>query len=315
MRLRPTALGWKGLLLLAALELAFLATAYSNLFFLLLVFCGALGGLGACGALFAVRGLAISRLELPLAAAGSARPVVVDVDAGQRSRFAVEVALVLAEETVPVAVAASLGGAQRVAGVLPARPRGVQAVRAVRLTTRQPFGLFAASVDLPVTAELVTHPAPATGPHAVAGVGDAAGTPHPAPGRAAAVVGLRAFRAGDGLGDVHWRATARRGAPIAKEREPDSGPGRDVVVDRRCGADDLERALAAATDLVLARPGDDAPARLLSQGATFRLGGGPPRAALRWLAAAGPLPGDAPAPPSPPGAIVLPPPQPAQVRP
>ena len=36
--IRLSALGAKGLLLLAALELAFLATNYSNLFFLLLAF-------------------------------------------------------------------------------------------------------------------------------------------------------------------------------------------------------------------------------------------------------------------------------------
>ena len=45
--IRPTALGVKGVLLFVALELAFFATDYSNLFFLLLAFSSALGALGA----------------------------------------------------------------------------------------------------------------------------------------------------------------------------------------------------------------------------------------------------------------------------
>ncbi|MFN6192492.1 MAG: hypothetical protein ACK5BN_01545, partial [Planctomycetota bacterium] len=77
MRIRLTLLGWESMSLLAALTLAFFATAYSKLFFLLVTTCAALVALGALAAAANLRGVAVNDVELPLAAAGERRAVAV----------------------------------------------------------------------------------------------------------------------------------------------------------------------------------------------------------------------------------------------
>lgn len=303
MRIRPTELGWKGLLLLLALEAAFLATAYSNLFFLLIVFCVVLGSLGAFWTWSNLRGMSVVRLEIPLAAAGATRPVVCELRA-RRPRSDVHVELLLDEGPVPIAHAPLVAQAQVVHGTLPPRPRGLAAVRAVRLVSRFPLGLFQGRVDLPTAAAIATHPQPLAAAAAEAGI--AAGTadrPHAA--RAASPQELRAFRTGDSPGDVHWKATARRGQPVVKVREREGDGAVVVVLDRRCNPEALERALSIATGLVLPSRTRGATVRLLSQDAAFTLGGdrGPADAALRWLAGASALPADAPPPPRAAGAV------------
>ncbi len=263
MRIRPTELGCKGLLLFAALAVAFFATAYSNLFFLLLLFCVALGALAAVWTAGNLRGLQLVRLELPLAAAGDERAVACTLRA-QRARTDLRLELLLERARLPLGHAASVAGTAVVPGVLPAVARGVQRVRGVRVSTRHPLGLFVARIDLPFAGELVTHPAPrwATASRRGGGAGDgdaAALHGH----RSATAIELRPFRTGDALADVHWRATARRGAPVVKERERESAGARTVVLDRRCSDAELERGLAGATAAVLAA--DDS-------GATFGIG-------------------------------------------
>jgi len=308
--IRPSGLGGKGVLLFCALELAFLATNYSNLFFLLLAFSAILGALGCWWAARNVRGVEVRDVELVGAAADAGRDVLVRLRAPGRARFDVGVELRLRREraTLPLCHAPMLHGEQLVAGVMAPRPRGVEPFGELRVRSQFPFGLFVAELRLPLDGELVTWPAPDEHEQSRGRgrSGDADGERARA-GRGDTLAGLRPFRAGDGLGDVHWKATARRGVAVVKERERDANALRECVLDRRCGADAFEVALSRATALVLAaRHGR--PLRLLSQDCDLLVDAdrGGADDALRWLAAAQPLPADAPPPPLRRGARVLP---------
>jgi len=49
--------------------------------------------------------------------------------------------------------------------------------------------------------------------------------------------GLREFRQGDDPRDIHWRTSARRGAPFVRELEDDEGQEVCLVLDNGIGAD------------------------------------------------------------------------------
>jgi uncharacterized protein (DUF58 family) len=300
MRIRLTELGLKGLLLLAALELAFLATSYSNLFFLLILFCTVLGGIGLVTGLRNLRALRLLAAEVPAGPADESRPLRVTVDARRRV-FDVVCSLDDGEQDLAATPIATVLGRQVLAPSLPGLPRGVHAVRALRIASRFPFGLFELRVRHPLPLEVVTYPQPATADassarrrHAGPDDGDS--------GQPATVAGLRPFRAGDAVRDVHWKATARRGTPIVKEREGEAGDARTVLVDRRCTPAELDRALAGATAAVLGAASATRAVLLVSQGyaVTVPTGQPPPAAVLRWLALADVLPADAGAPELPP---------------
>tara|TARA_R110002094_G_scaffold6311_18_gene15406 strand:+ start:609 stop:1565 length:957 start_codon:yes stop_codon:yes gene_type:complete len=295
--IRPSALGSKGLLLFAALELAFLATNYSNLFFLLLAFSAVLGVLGAWWSWRNLKGLRIETLEIATAASGSQRTTQVHLAGDRRPRFDLVLELHLEHGYDEVGYAPLMVKAQAIGATVAGQPRGVRTIDHVRVTSSFPFGFFIARTALPATGEVVTYPTPipfgenrSDGNHA----GDH-GALHA--GRGTALAGLRAFQAGDGISDVHWKATARRGTPIIKERERESAPAVDVVLDRRCEHSMLERALSQLTTLVLAAR-TDTPLHIHSQGVQLLVDpdrGGADQA-LRWLAEAEPLASDAPPP-------------------
>lgn len=295
--IRPSALGSKGLLLFAALELAFLATNYSNLFFLLLAFSAVLGVLGAVWSWRNLRGLELASFELAHAAAGSQRTTRTQLRAAARPRFDLLVEVPFEKGYGEAAYTPLLHGEVAVDDHLAGQPRGVHAIDHVRITSHFPFGFFVAQTRLATAKEIVTYPTPL--PCDAAGRageqdGDS-GALHA--GRGAALAGLRAFRTGDALADVHWKATARRGAPVVKERERESATAIEAVLDRRCDPEALEHALSQLTTLVLAAR-TDAPLHLHSQGIELLVDpdrGGADEA-LRWLAGASPLGMDAPAP-------------------
>ena len=247
----PTPLGGKALLLFGGFEVAFLATRYSNLFFLLLAFSGVLGVLGL---LWTRRNLLqIERIDVLVAAApaNTERTVEVDVRLAARPshRFDLNMHLPLAGDHVCVATIAHASIAARSTGILTAQPRGIAAGEYVRVTSRYPFGLFEARSDVPCTFEVVSYPEPAT---AKLCQGHSDGDTHAAEGpRGRQVAGLREFRDGDALRDVHWKASARRGAMIVKECEPEQAATLTVVVDRQSGAAALDRDLARAAHAVL----------------------------------------------------------------
>lgn len=310
-RLRPTQLGAKGLLLLLALIAAFLATNYNNLFFLLIVFCTTVGGLGLCWTWGNLRGVTLLRLDAPPGPAGEARALGLELG-GRRPR-AVSVALLVDGEVVEVGDRLGFGSAEP-APLLPPRPRALAQITAVRLTSRFPFGLFRARLDLPVAAELVTHPAPAANHHGhrraahTATDDDDGDQPLPQGRRGSAVAGLRPFRSGDSFGDMHWKATARRGVPIVREREPEGDLRCDLVLDRRCPEQRFERALSRLMRDIAALRGSGRSLVVHSQGGGFvaRDDRKSELAAQRWLAATTSLPAAAAPPPHVSGAERLP---------
>jgi uncharacterized protein (DUF58 family) len=305
--IRPSALGSKGLLLFAVLELAFLATNYSNLFFLMIAFSAVLGTLGAFWAYRNLRGIHVAILAVNPAACKTARAIELQLSSDARPRFDLVIELPLANGFAEVGYAAILVTNATTTANLPGQPRGVQALNRLRVTSGFPFGLFVARASLAITGELVTHPTPAPMP-ASSRAGIQAGD-HGAltTGRGSALAGLRAFRSGDGLADVHWKATARRGKAVVKERERESKPAVEVVLDRRCDPATLESALSQLTSLVLAaRHGS--PLRMHSQGMELLVDPdrGGSATAMRWLAEASILPSDAAPPPRRSGAMPLP---------
>jgi uncharacterized protein (DUF58 family) len=296
MRIRPTELGLKGLMLVAALELAFLATSYSNLFFLLIVFCGVLGGVGLLTGVRNLRAVHVLTIDVPPGPAGTPRSLRLALDTGRRS-FDLVCSLGDGADRLTLAPIASVDGRQSLQPELPALPRGVRAVRALRISSRFPFGLFELSLRRPMSLEIVTYPCPASPDAATRRRGHATHAPG-ASTQPATVAGLRPFRSGDPVREVHWKATARRGVPIVKEREGEAGDALTLVVDRRVDADNLDRSLATATAAVLAAPTLPNGLRLVSQGYAVHLPAGqpPPAPVLRWLAEATILPADAAAP-------------------
>lgn len=300
MRIRPTELGCKGLLLLGALLLAFYATAYSNLFFLLIAFCCVLGGFGAVSGMTNLRGCRVTIGELPLAAAGSSRTLRVELHTKGRTVLDLAVELRICGKRLEVAHVETCRDRVVVTGLLPPAPRGVQPVRSVQLATRQPFGFFTVRRSFALDAELITHPDPQLArvgaPRGRGGAGDQSARRGTA---GASWSGLRPFRTGDAPNAVHWPATARRGTPISRERDPEAGHDVMLRIDRRQPDDVFERTLAAATEQVLQARSGNRRLRLISQDTDLRVTAerGSERLALRWLATATPLPADAPPPP------------------
>lgn len=305
MRLLPTSLGVKGALFFATVWLLYLATPYSNLFFLLTAFLAVLGIVGVAGAFANLRGVDVTivRIEAGPADGGHAAQLQATVAAGRRA-FGVSAWLEIGGECRHLADLPDLHGCTTAVGDLQGLPRGVHRVDAVRLRSRHPLGICRVERRLPIAAgtpvEVIAHPRPldlAAGTDVGDALADQAARALAAHDET--VAALRDWRAGDSLRFVHWRATARRGAPIVKEFEHDVGSGLDLVVDRRGDAAAFEHRLAAATALVLAAVQRQQPLRLRSQGCDLAHTVDRPQGAamLRWLAAAAALPADAPPPP------------------
>jgi uncharacterized protein (DUF58 family) len=298
---RPTPLGVKAALFYLLLMAAFFAAPYANLFFLLLTF---LTLLGAADALVARRNLAGASARLDEAEpspAGAGGTLVAWIDAGARSRWAVGVEVELHGAPAARAALGSAAGQVRLAVPLPPLPRGVHRVRAARLFSAWPLGLWKARRAIPFQAELIVYPSPAalaTSRGAGGGVGelyDRLGASHGFLQPSA----LREYRSGDELRLVHWKASARRGALVIKEWEGGTGEGHEVVLDRRASGEELEEGLAAVSALALAARDQKEVLTVHSQGFSATFGGThrPWKELLRFLALAAALPPDGPPPP------------------
>lgn len=304
MRLTPTALGAKGVLFFAAVVLLFFATPYSNLFFLLTAFLGVLGALGILGTMRNVQAVRTASLAIAPAPAGTEAVATLRLDTGRRRAFLLKAAIELDGEphserlplgVVPLAIGPGMHELR-----LPARERSLARSTTLRLSSAWPFGLCRAERRFPIDVEIVTHPQPETTEtaNARARAGDGS---IPPTGEERAVAGLRDWRTGDALRDVHWKATARAGIPIVKEYERLGGRGTALVLDRRVPQAVLELDLARATRAVLDAAAHKRSLRLRSQDTNLVLDGDRPETLplLRWLAAATTLPDTAPPPPPP----------------
>ena len=285
---------------------AFLATHYSNLFFLLLAFLCLQWFFCGLWTWANVRGLraTLSEFEARPAGSGSSVRAWLHSPRGARYHVALELDLVRTQ-TVPEGsartVQASAVVVERETLVLfelPPLERGIYELRRARIASSFPFGMLQAHRAVESAGELVVYPRPKErGEVAQGEVVDplegltGSGDLQPA--------GLRDRRDNDDLRSIHWRASARRGTLVVKEWEGGLGEGHEVLIDRRAEPEALEDAFEAVSALVVYARANKERLTIHSQGlqSTFGPGHRPWHEALRFLAAAEPLAaGDVPPP-------------------
>ena len=139
--------------------------------------------------------------------------------------------------------------------VVPFRPslRGeVDSIHAT-LSTRFPFSLFEKSVELDVPARILVYPRPS--PPATRGEDLPVAAPSGRPflsGRAGAFPrGVREHLPADPVRDIHWKATARTGRWMVKEREGEATPAIDLRVEEGGTPEAFEARLSDACGAVL----------------------------------------------------------------
>lgn len=139
--------------------------------------------------------------------------------------------------------------------VVPFRPsvRGeVDSIHA-SLSTRFPFSLFEKSVELDVPARILVYPRPS--PPAAQGEDLPVAVPSGRPflsGRVGAFPrGVREHLPADPVRDIHWKATARRGRWMVKEREGEATPAVDLRVEEGGTPEGFEDRLSDACGAVL----------------------------------------------------------------
>lgn len=262
--LRPTRAGWVFFLLTLGVGFAALNTG-NNLLYLVFSFLLAFLVLSGVLSEAALRRLEVRR-RLPREVFAEAPvPVALEVENGQRR--IPSFAIVVEDLAGPDVLAArplgrvfvlrlGPGARQQRAYVLRAESRGPLRFAGFRVSTRFPFGLFAKSMLLEAPAETLVYPAvepvraaPLTG--ATQQTGEARSRRH---GRGTEAAGLRDWTPGDSARSVHWRASARRGALLVRDREREEKPEIEVWLRTRGRAADeaFERSVREAASEVVA---------------------------------------------------------------
>ena len=198
-----------------------------------------------------------------------------------------------------------------------AAERGHLRLSGFRVSTRFPFGLIHKSKDVPSPNELLVYPALIPVPeHLLRGFASQHGRGlHKWRSRRGEFFGLREFRQGDDPRDIHWRTSARRGAPFVRETEDDEGQEVRLVFDNRWsprpaerGADgpgaasrldpDFETAVSTASSVAFELLHRGYHVGLAVAGEEITPEGGPAQSTriLRFLALVEPAAPDAPAP-------------------
>jgi uncharacterized protein (DUF58 family) len=153
-----------------------------------------------------------------------------------------------------------------------------------------PLGGFVRRRHVPVTGELLVHPAPAVPyrlPDIAAGVATGA-TLSPRSGVGTDFYGIREWRSGDAASAVHWRASARRNRLVVTERERPASSALVIGCDRPAPAAVWEPALGrcAATAVAALRAGRKV-VLVAQHGTTAPTTA---RDVLDWFADVGPVP-------------------------
>lgn len=181
----------------------------------------------------------------------------------------------------------------------------------VELATRYPFGLFEKWREFDLDGELVVFPREVPPPTTKAKQATPPGErPTNRVGTGAEFFALRDARTGDDQRQIHWATSARRGRPVAIDREKEHRRRLVVVVDNRAAPDvmpeDLDRAAESAAALVRQAARQGAEVALVTGEDSVPPGGGPAheRRMLTVLALMGPSAGNA-APVRPPLADII----------
>ena len=253
--MRLTRFGFHSALFYAALLGAFYASPYSNLFFLLVAFLTLQWALSPFWTHRNLRGLQLRVSGADPLPAGSKSELEVQARGGvsRRPRFQVELVLHLEGGTQVRSEFAVLRPGEALSIQVPEMPRGVYRVVAAEARSTYPFGLLRARVRVDAPHELVVFPRPVElveAQTAAQALSETLGRPA-ALGDAMQPSGLREHRDGDDPRSVHWRASARRGTLVVREWEGSAGQGLEVVLDRRCQADELEDALEILSAVVV----------------------------------------------------------------
>jgi uncharacterized protein (DUF58 family) len=140
--------------------------------------------------------------------------------------------------------------------VIPYRPgrRGPVPSFACTVSTRFPFALFEKSADVPPGGSLlIVYPEP-DGPeaaHSGANHGDPAGG-KPSGGReGTSIRSVKDHAPSDPVRDIHWKASARRGKWMVKEREAEPEQQIDILLPVPSAPPEFERLVSQACGLVL----------------------------------------------------------------
>ena len=300
--MRLTRFGFQGLLFYLVMLGAFFAAPYSNLFFLLLGFLTLVGMIGGLAAVKNLRGVTASLVELPPVPSQTGIQVPMQLQAKRPPRFQIAAQLQLAGGRELRGVVDLLDGNASLSLHAEGLARGGYAIEGACIDSSYPFGILRVQRAFQAPDELIVYPAPegmlegrsmAETLDELLGPGDP-GVEDLQPSS------LRDHREGEGVRGIHWRASARRGRLVVQEWEGGSGQGLEVVLDRRCPADQLEHALATLSAMVHVARTNKETLRIHSQelSATFGEGQRPWPEALRFLAMAEALPEGALAPPS-----------------
>jgi uncharacterized protein (DUF58 family) len=115
--------------------------------------------------------------------------------------------------------------------------RGVVPLSTITLSTTFPFGLFRKERDLEIPGEIVVLPR-SDRPIRMPMIGGGrtrrvAALFHGGGGVRGEYRGLRAYRPGDDVRDIHWRSTARLGEPVVREYEQEAGETLWICLDLR----------------------------------------------------------------------------------
>ena len=299
--MRPTRFGLQSVAFYGAMGVAYVASPYTNLLFLLLSFLTLTGGFGVWWALRNLRGVGGSIGALEPVVAGSSATVRARVWSSRGTRFHVRVRVELESGQVLSGSVPILKGAGVATLAVPPLERGIHRVKRALVCSSYPLGLLERQRTIEAPGELAAYPGPTAGTEArtgaevlaevLGGNTDAAGELQPA--------GLRDYAEGDDLRRIHWRATARQGHPVVREWEGASGGGLELSIDRRTDGEQLEQALAITSAVARVAREQKEVLALSSQGLqeTFGEGHRPWRELLYFLAGAQPVPADGPAPP------------------
>jgi uncharacterized protein (DUF58 family) len=262
--LKPTRAGWLFFVLTLGVGFAALNTGNNLLY---LVFSFLLGFLVLSGVLSeaALRRVEVRRRVPRELFAEAPAPVALEVENAQRlvPSYAIVVED-LAGDDVHDAVGLGRvfvlrlapGARQQRAYLLSAAARGPLRFAGFRVSTRFPFGLFAKSLLIDAPGETLVYPAveplrAAPGGAPGRSVGEARSRSQ---GRGTEAAGLRSFLAGDSARSVHWRASARRGVLLVRDREREEKPEFEVLLRTRARPADeaFEKAVKRAASEVVA---------------------------------------------------------------
>jgi uncharacterized protein (DUF58 family) len=188
-------------------------------------------------------------------------------------------------------------------GTMTAPGRGRYSFVTVRFTQHGPFGLFRRPQARTLKAPLWVHPVIQPWEGSIQGTdaeGNASGSVRRM-GQVGIFAGVRDYRPGDSLRQIHWPLTARRGALSVKELEPPPILRATVAVALNAQGSDTEAAVATAANLIADLWQRGIPLSLVGPGRAWE----PARweEILEWLAEL--RAGDLPDLPQDPGALVV----------